>query len=358
MFSAIKTIISLSLVLIIHELGHFLVAKRKGVRVERFSFGFGPRLFSLKRGHCEFIISAIPFGGYVKLAGENFEEGHQLQPWDYIAKPIKSRAQIIVAGSALNYILGFLLFYMVFLLGAPALSPVIGKVKEGYPAQEAGLLAGDRILAIDNRPVKTWEDAAQIIHKKFNQKLIIKVSRDNKIFSLNLKTRVDELEDIFGDKTKVALIGIEPKGDIEFHRYGPLRSSYLAFKGIINLTQITYKGIWRMLTFRLSMRENVASPLGIFFIANRAAQAGLVYLFQITAILSASLAMFNLLPIPVLDGGHLMFLILEKIKGKRASIRAQEAVTPIVIFLLITLMLFAVYNDLIRLGLLEKITQQ
>lgn len=338
-----------SVIILVHEFGHFLVARRVGVKIEIFSFGFGPRLFSFKRDDIEYRISAVPFGGYVKMAGDDPTEERKGEPWEFLSQSVGNRLKIIFAGPLLNYILGFILFSLIFYMGYPTLSTKIGDLLDGYPAKENGIRVGDKIIAIDGKPVRHWEEITEVIHKKTEGSLALTLNRSGSKITVTLKPFVKSTKDLLGRTIKVGLIGIAPSEKIEYIRYGMLKSFELGFERLMKITVLTYQGLWRMLTGQMPFKESVAGPIGIFNMMVTAAKIGITPLLQLTALISASLAILNLLPIPVLDAGHIMFLIIEKIKGKPVSRKAQEIATQAGLAFLIAIMLFASYNDILRL---------
>ncbi len=355
MLSLIYFLITLSILVLVHEFGHFIVAKRCGVRVEKFSFGFGPKLFSVKKGYTEYIISAIPLGGYVKMAGDEPGEAITGKSWEFLSKTIGERFRIIFAGPLLNYILAFLIFSVIFMFGSPTLTTEVGSLLADYPAAKQGIRVADKILSIDGKTVRFWEDMTEIIHKHTDGPMKLAIERDGRTFEMEIHPTVREAKDIFGKPVKLALIGIAPSQRIEKVRYGPVESFYMGFKKLIQLTVITYKAIFSIITGRLSLKESMTGPIGIFVITGQAAKLGLIYIFHLMGILSASLAIFNVLPFPVLDGGHIIFLALEKLRGKPLSIRTQEVITNIGISFLIMLTVFIFYSDIIKFGIVDKI---
>jgi regulator of sigma E protease len=345
----------LSVLVIVHEFGHFIVAKKIGVKVEKFSFGFGPKLFSIKRGDTEYLISAIPLGGYVKMSGD--EPGEKLNGNDseFLSRKISDRFKIIFAGPLLNYILAFLVFSVIFMFGSPTLTTEVGSLLDDYPAKKAGIEVGDRILKADGRDVKYWEYMTTIIHNHLEGPMKISIERKGKPFDMELQPVIREVKDIFGKSTRIALLGIAPSQKIESVRYGFFQAFGMGYKKLIDLTSLTYKALWYIVTGRMSMKESMTGPIGIFIITGKAAQLGFIYLMSLMAMLSASLAIFNLLPLPVLDGGHILFLIIEKIRGKPLSMRAQENIANIGIGFLILLMAFIFYNDIIKFKIFDGI---
>jgi regulator of sigma E protease len=349
MLSALIFILVLSVLIVIHEFGHFIMARSCGVRVEKFSLGFGPRVVGIKRGDTEYMISAIPLGGYVKLAGESHHDEVKGEPWEFLSKPPGDRFKIIAFGPFLNYVLGFLLFSVVFMMGSPTLTNKVGKVPEGYPAKEAGVMAGDRIVAVDGKEVKYWHELTDIIHKKMEGAVDLDILRKGEIISMTMPPRISEYKDIFGKKTKIAQVGIAPSDELLYIKYHPVESLRMGGKKIIELTGLTFRAIWNLIIGRMRLKESVTGPVGIFVLTARAARLGPVYLLNIMAIISTSLAIFNVLPIPVLDGGHMIFLAIEKVTRRPVSVKVQEVLTQIGLGVLILLMLFVFYYDIMRL---------
>ncbi|MDP3732289.1 MAG: RIP metalloprotease RseP [Candidatus Omnitrophota bacterium] len=348
MLSFLIFLLILGLLIIVHEFGHFIVAKRLGVRVEQFSFGFGKRLLSKKKSGTEYSISLIPLGGYVKMAGDSLEE-FKNNPDEYLSKKPSQRAQIIFFGPLLNYVLGFLCFWLIFFVGYPTLTTKVGGLIDGFGAKDAGIQVGDKIIAVDGKKVDFWEDLQMAIQaKKAATNVVLAVLRDNKEYAIDVKIKEKRLDDTLGQRRNVGLIGITPKDEIVKVRHGLLKSFVLSINKTLDLTVMTYKALWRMITGKLSMRESITGPLGIFYITSKAASVGILALLHLVAVLSVSLCIFNLLPLPVLDGGHLVLLAIEKIRGRQLGIKAERVITQIGLTLIVSLAIFATYNDLLR----------
>ena len=355
--SLIYFLIVLSVLVLIHEFGHFIVAKRIGVRVEKFSFGFGPKLFSIKKGETEYMISAIPLGGYIKMAGDEPGETLKGDKGEFLSRKISERFNIIFAGPLLNYILAFLIFSVIFMFGSPTLTTEVGSLLSDYPAAKSGLLVGDKVTQVDGKDVKYWENMTVLIHNHLEGPIRLKIERKDKVTELEIRPVIREVKDIFGKTERIALLGIAPSQKIENVRYGFFRSFGMGFKKLIDLTAITYKALWSIVTGRLSFKESMTGPIGIFIITGKAAQMGLIYLVHLMGLLSASLAIFNLLPLPVLDGGHIMFLLIEKLRGKPLSLKNQEAISNVGVVFLIMLTVCIFYNDIMKFGVFKGLAK-
>ncbi len=349
------SIFLLSLLVVLHEAGHFVVARLFGVRVLRFSVGFGPRLFSWSRGHTEYAVSAIPLGGYVKLAGEQRSES-QSQPWEYVAKPIGVRALIVAAGPFVNYLIALLSLWVVFIIGYPELLPVVGKVMDKMPAQEAGLQAGDRILSIDQEPLKTWDALTKVIYVSAGHPLVFNVRRaDGSSANLKITPRAKAITDPFGRKKEIGLIGISPSGDFESYRVGPVEAVGKVWQQQAEWVEQTFLSFWSMLMGRLSMRDSMTGPVGIVYLTSEAVKMGVAPSLFLISLLSLSLSIFNALPVPILDGGHLLFLAIERLRGKPVSIEIQERSAQVSFVALIALVLVICVNDFSRFGIMDKV---
>jgi regulator of sigma E protease len=305
----------------------------------------------MKRGDTEYVISLVPLGGYVKMAGDepSLAKG---EAFEFLSKTPWQRFKIIFCGPLLNYALGFLLFWFVFMVGAPAATNKIGDLLDGYPARTAGLEKGDRILSVDGRPTQYWEDLTDLIHNKKEGGLNLTVERQTaagrRVFDVSVAPVRKEAVDIFGKKRSVSLIGIAPSDEVAKVKYDFLKSFLKAVQQVYKLTGLTYKSFLFIITGKLSVKESVTGPIGIFIITSKAAQLGMVYLLQMMAVLSVSLAIFNLLPLPVLDGGHILFLMIEKVRGRPLSAKAQDRATQAGMALLIALMAFVFYMDVLK----------
>ena len=349
MITTLIFILILSVLIIVHEFGHFIVARKMGVRVEKFSLGFGPQLFRKKKSDTEYIVSAIPLGGYVKMAGDSLEE-YKGNSYEYYAKPAGKRFHIIFFGPLLNYILGFLCFWLIFFMGYPTLTTKVGGLMEGFGAKEAGLEIGDKITAVDGKEVIFWDDLQVIIQEKKVASIVkLSVERNKKEFSLDVRVTEKEFSDALGQKRSVGLIGIAPFEEIVKVRHGFFKSFILGANKTWELTDLTYRGLWRLVTGKLSVRESVTGPLGIFYITSKAASRGLVAVLHLVAVLSISLAIFNLLPLPILDGGHILLLGIEKVRKKTLSLKTEQVITKVGMSLIICLALLITYNDIVRL---------
>ncbi len=342
-------ILILSLLIIVHEFGHFIAARCSGVRVEEFSLGFGPQLFAKKIHDTKYSLNLIPLGGYVKMAGDNLVECKGRKD-EYFSKSPGVRFQIIFCGPLLNYILGFLFFWLILFVGYPTLTAKVGGLIDGYGAQAAGIKIEDKIIAINGQEVNSWEDLQnQIQQNRNNESIKLSLIRNDKRmeFIVGIKSKV--LDDQLGGKKILGIIGITPFDEVVEVRHGLIASAYLGLKKTFDLTLMTYKGIWRLASGKMSMRDSMTGPLGIFFITSKAAKLGIIAVMHLIAVLSVSLAVFNLLPLPILDGGHIFLLGLEKLRKKTLSIKVEQIVNNIGVSLMITLALFVTYNDILRL---------
>ncbi len=343
----------LSVLILVHEFGHFITAKRLGIRVEKFSLGFGPKLWSRKRGETEYMLCAIPFGGFVKMAGDSYEDFKGRED-EFLSRKPGQRASIIFAGPFFNYVLAFFCLWMVYFLGFPRFTTVIGELVPGLPAQTAGLIVGDRVLEVDGQKVTYWEELSNKIHEKKGEALRLKIERGKERLDVPITPESKEVESMWGKKVEVGLIGIKPSSDIIKVRYNLWTALVKGTQTLIQMTVMTVVAIFYIIIGTMSFKESVTGPLGIFFITTNAAKVGFSAILHVVGILSMSLAVFNLLPLPVLDGGHIFLAGLEKIRKKPLAQKTEEIVSNIGLSFLIILAIFIFGNDLIRYGYWDK----
>jgi regulator of sigma E protease len=343
----------LSVLIFIHELGHFLAAKRLKIRVEKFSLGFGPKLFSRKVGETEYMLCAIPFGGFIKMAGDSARE-HRGERFEFLSRRPGERAQIVFAGPFFNYVLAFFCLWAVFYLGYPRVTSKIGDLIPRMPAERAGLLADDRITAVDGTAVVYWDDLTKLIHKKKDQDVRLTVVRADKTMELTLSPEMRQVETIWGKQVSVSLIGIKPSEDVILVRYGLFDALVRGTKSLLQMTALTVTSIFYIIIGTMSFKESVTGPLGIFSIVVNAAKMGISPILHVIGVLSMSLAIFNLLPLPILDGGHIALAGLEKIRRRPITPKTEDVLTNIGMSFMILLAVFILCNDIVRQGYWDK----
>lgn len=432
----------LGVLIFVHELGHFLVAKRSGVGVLKFSLGFGPKLIGIKRGETEYLLSAFPLGGYVKMIGEDpgDESAEAADPKrSFSRKGVGTRARIILAGPAANLLLPVAIFWGIFTFaGQPYFLPIVGTPEKDSPAAQAGLAAGDEVKALDGRPIARWEEIKAAVQASSGRALRLTLVRSGQTVEMSVTPRAMKTRDVFGqeieawdlglhpllstrigqvlpgqvaqqaglqirdrivalDGTPVAeweqlakaihaspgravrltverggqrfdvtvtpqptkqrtatgeeeigLIGIGPAPESQYRRLNPLAALTAGLKNTVDLSVLIVQGFVKLVEGKISPKT-IGGPILIGQMAGEVAQRGPVELLSFTALLSINLAILNLLPIPILDGGHLMFSLIEWFRGKPVSLRKREIAHQVGLVLLVGLMIFAFYNDISRL---------
>ena len=446
----VSAVVALGALIFIHELGHFLVAKAMGVGVERFSLGFGPRIFWFRRGETEYCVSIVPLGGYVKMMGEEAHGEDAIHPAtespptdpakSFSTKPLWARALIVFAGPGMNFVLAAVIFSIVFaVVGVPVLEPtigrvttdssaaqaglrprdqvvaidgkpvehwgeieeavtrangqplaltivrdgarqnvtvtprkvpvrtpfnepaeawsigarpylppVVGEVRPGMPAAEAGLQPRDRIVALNGQTVETWDELAEMISARAEETLTLRVERGGSQMDISVTPKVEVERDALGNETKVGRIGIATATSQSFKRSDPVTAIARGVARTWDVTAITVVSIWKLVTGTIPA-SNIGGPLQISLVAGQQAQQGLVSYAFFVALISVNLAILNLLPVPMLDGGHLLFFAIEAVLGRPLSLRKREIAQQIGLALLLLLMVFALFNDLTRL---------
>ena len=344
MLTIIAFIFVFSILIFFHEFGHFIAAKAAGVRVYKFAFGFGPRILGFTIKQTEYQICLIPLGGYVKMAGEmgqgdvkeTSEEVPEEQRFD--KKSVGIRALIVTLGPFMNIATAVLIFSLIFFTnGIPIVTNYISTVIESGPAEQAGILSGDKIIAINSVKMEDPNNIANIINKSSGEKLQITLDREGEILEIFVIPKYD-------DSYKKGLIGITFEISVE------KINIFSAFsKGIIttgNIIKLIFTNIIEMITGKIPLE--IAGPLGIAQMTGEAAKLGFLNLLYFTAILSIFIGLFNLLPIPILDGGHLLILAIEKLRGKPLEPEKINFMYLIGISLMIIIFIIATYKDILR----------
>lgn len=424
----------LGVLIFVHELGHFLMARRIGVRVITFSLGFGPRLLGFRRGDTEYCISAVPLGGYVKMAGETPDDPRTGQPDEFLSKSKWERFQVLVMGPVMNVLLAVLLMWIVFMQAAavPAYldrAPVVGAVAAGSPAERGGIRPGDRIAKVAGRPVQTWEQLEVAVGSKPDREVAVDVERDGQPISLTLtpeaKTKY-EIGDIgvfpdvhpaiasvvageaaekgglkagdkvfaFNGKTityasqlttdiakypnqqvvfrvlragrqvdvpvtprlrgKKGWVGVSLQDDFKTVHLGPWEAAKMSLQRNYEFSGLIFQTLVGLLTRETSPRQ-LMGPVAIAQLSGESAALGWVALFSLMASISLNLGILNLLPIPVLDGGHIFIMALEGLARRDFSAKVKESMLLAGFAVLMLLMVTVIYNDLTRVAWVERL---
>ncbi|MBP2674847.1 MAG: zinc metalloprotease, partial [Deltaproteobacteria bacterium] len=332
-------IVVLGILIFVHEFGHFIVARKLGVGVTKFSFGFGPKLFGVQRGETEYLVSAIPLGGYVKLIGES--ETEEVPPGQversFSHKPIWVKMAVVAAGPIGNLLFAVLVFWVVFLGGVPSLTTKIGDVLPDTPAARAGILKGDLVVRIDGDPVTNWEElATRIKSGSPGRPLSFTLLRDGKEMTIPVSPEMREGRSLFGEKISEPKVGIAAGQEVVYQEIGIadafLRSGVETGK-LIYLTGMT---VVKLIT-RVLPSETLGGPILIAQIAGDQARQGISPFAYFLGLLSVNLGILNLLPIPILDGGHLLFFCVEGLMRKPISPKARAVAHQVGLALILML---------------------
>ena len=454
MTTVVSFVVVIGILILIHELGHFLVARWTGVGVERFSIGFGPVLARWRGRETEYCLSAIPMGGYVKMVGEEnpLEGGGGALPYDpakaFALKPLWARFLIVFAGPGMNFVLAAVIFGGVLAtVGRPVWPAFLGRVADDGPAAAARLRSGDLVVAVDGRPVGSWEDLEHAVARSGGRTLELRVTRDGAAQTISVTPRRTTVRDpVFREPKETWELGAGPRltpqigsvnpdspaeraglavGDlvvavagqpvytpeelmqaiqkrpgqtfamtveragapraltvtanavkekgpsgqeievgrigvgivtraVTYEPYGPVTAVWQGWVKTWDMTVLTAKGLWKIVSRQIES-SNIGGPIQIATEAGRQAKEGVASLALFTAIISVNLALLNLLPVPMLDGGHLFFFAIEAVMGRALSVRKREIAQQIGLALLLLLMVFALGNDLLRLPLVDRL---
>lgn len=332
------TVFVFSIIVFVHELGHFVTAKLSGMQVDEFAIGFGPKLYSYRYGSTLYSLRVIPLGGFNRIAG--MSEDDELNDRSFLSKSVGSRLFVIAAGAAMNFILAILIIWgLMFTVGTKEIStePVIGTVLESSAAADAQLQAGDRLIKIGNNEIKTWADISDAVTPHGHEVLTVTVLRDGNQLSVDLIPKIDS-------QSKRPLIGVVPV--ITSQQHGFFESAGLSINRTGQICYMMVAGLYRMVTGE--EKADVAGPIGVAQLAGQVASLGFVNLLMFTAFLSINLGIINLLPIPMLDGGYIILLLLEGIMRRRLPAKALYYVQMSGLFILALIFIFAMLQDFKR----------
>ncbi len=369
-------LVVLTVLVFVHELGHYMVARKFGVRVEVFSIGFGPEIFGWNDTHgTRWKISWIPLGGYVKFYGdvgvasrpdtehlaahESDELGSEPSVEDeenreasYHGKSVAQRSAISAAGPIANFLFAILLLAGLYTFSGQPFTPAdVGGINEGSAADDAGFKVGDRVLWIDDTEIERFEEMQQIVRLSLGEQMAILVLRDGREVLINVRPRLTEYKDRLGNIQRIGLLGITRSG-VQYIQHGPVKALINATKETYSIVGMTLKAVGQMIVGSRTAQE-LGGPIQIAKMSGQMAEQGLVAIIWFMAVLSINLGLINLFPVPMLDGGHLLFYFFEAIRGRPLSERVQEYGFRIGISMILMLMLFATWNDLTKLPVFD-----
>lgn len=347
-FSFFVTLLVISFLIFFHELGHFLAAKSLKIKVEVFSIGFGKAIMQKEIAGTKYCLSALPLGGYVRLKGQDDLDPSKevLEEDSYSVLSPLQKIYILFAGPFFNIFLAFLLYICIGFLGENKLAAQIGTVQENSAAARANLQSGDLILAINGVKIQSFDEISKLVGL---EPLLLTVKRNNELLNINLTPTIGKGYNDFMQEIQKPLIGISASGELVTVYHRGFKALSYAYEQSINASMLIFKGLVKLVVGELDPK-NLGGVITMVDFTSKASQSGLVVLFLITALISINLGIVNLLPIPVLDGGHIVFNLYELIFKQRVPPRIFEYLSYGGMALLLSIMLFATYNDIMRLG--------
>ena len=338
MLTILAAIFVFGVLVTVHEFGHFITAKMTGMRVDEFAIGFGPKIYQQKDGETLYSLRAIPLGGYNKIAGMDPDD--PVEPNAFNSKPIPARMLVILAGALMNFILPIILFSGIFMVeGRLQLvnEPVLGNVVNKMAAARAGLKAGDRIVTIDGKNIETWTDVVLNLRKAGTEEVTLTAERNGVLQTYKMTPMFDE------DAGR-PLIGVSPKFSKEsLGFFGSIKEGFIYTKNI-GLSMVS--GLYKIVSGNAP--ADVAGPIGVAQMAGQVAEKGLLPLMNFVAFLSINLGVINLLPLPALDGGHFVLLLLEALRGKPLGGKAMTNIQMVGVALILALTVFSTFKDITR----------
>ncbi|NLI11959.1 MAG: RIP metalloprotease RseP [Peptococcaceae bacterium] len=347
MLTAVASIFVFGLLIFFHEFGHFMIAKLVGIKVYEFSLGFGPKLITVPGADTTYNLRLLPLGGFVRMAGMEPNEEIDVLDQDRVfnKKTVFQRISVIIAGPIMNFFLAILLLaVMISFQGEPVPSNVsgAGEVIAGAPAQKAGIMAGDKIVAVDGQPINTWEELVAVIGARPDQEITVDVIRNNEKLQLAMKTERNE-----AGQGKIGIYPME-----EYKRVGPLRALSLGAEWTVKITVTIMDFISKMIFGQAP--PDLGGPVRVVTEIGKAAHVGFFMLIQMAAILSINLGLFNLFPIPALDGSRILFLIWEKLRGRPVDPVRENFIHLVGFGLLLLLMVVITYNDILHIFVVNQ----
>ncbi|MBR2143279.1 RIP metalloprotease RseP [Anaerovibrio sp.] len=342
LLTIVSAVFVFGLLVLVHEWGHFITAKMTNMRVDEFAIGFGPKLLGWKRGETLYAIRAIPLGGYNRIAGMDMDEDeNDAGDRAYFKRPVWARMIVILAGSIMNFILPVVLFFLIFFfvgIQSPSVEPVVGGVMDSSPAASAGLMAGDKITSINGHEVTEWKNISEYFKDSAGTPVALTYLREGE----QKETTVIPVEE---PSSKRVIIGIQ--GTLVAHEVSLGDAAIMSVEKTWTIFKSMLEALVMLVTKEGASAE-LSGPIGVAQMAGEVAQHGFIPLLNFAAFLSLNLGIVNLLPVPALDGGHFVTLVIEAVRGKQMSRQAMYYIQAVGVVLLISLMLFATFNDITR----------
>lgn len=352
LITLISFIILLGVLIFAHEFGHYLAARLSGVGVLKFSLGFGPKIFGKKIGETEYVLSWIPLGGFVKLLGESGDE--ELPPEDekrsFCKQSVWKRILIVLAGPVFNFVLAVFIFIVVMMYGLPTLTADVGEVQKDSAAFQAGMQDGDKIVSMNGQKIVFWEEIREITAAVKDKQMEVIVQRGAEQKRLLVTPHLSKTKNLFGEEVPAYLMGIAPAGKTMIERKNPLDALLSSLAKTWEISKLTVISVVKMIEGVVSPRT-LGGPIFIAQVAGAQVKEGIIPFVLFMAILSINLGVINLFPIPVLDGGHILFYLIEIVMRREVSVKVRELAQQIGFAMLLMLMLFVIFIDIERLNI-------
>ena len=339
MLTVLACIFVFGILVTVHEFGHFITAKLTGMKVEEFSIGFGPKIYQQQEGETLYSLRMLPLGGYNKIAGMDPEDPEDMER-GFNSKPVTSRMLVILAGSLMNFILPVLIFFGIFLaygMEVPQNTPVLGQIVKGYPAAQSGLKEGDRVLSINGQPVSQWPDIRTRLADAGTKPVPFEIQRDKEKLTVTVTP-------VLNPETGKPFIGVV--SSLKKVQLTPWQAAVSSVTATKNIIKNMYASLYHMVTGKT--KAELSGPVGVAKMAGQVAHKGFDMLLQFTAMLSLNLAIINLLPLPALDGGHFLILLIEAITGHKLGKTAMQNIQKVGVAMILAITIFATFKDLTR----------